>query len=98
MNDISTHVYSQTPKSITIKAGSWYDLTSGQRVKIKKIRTNGMDVVVYYMWRGKRDLFHILPSLHMSYQTLEQFKSNLIDLGSINELFISGVKQQDAKN
>lgn len=73
----------QIPKSMSIKKGEWYHTTSGGQVKIVSIRTSGENVMIYFKGDRNDGIMNV---------SLEEFKSRLIELGSVDEIFINAVK------
>lgn len=84
-NEISTQVSKQVPKSIVLKNNAWYSLTDGSNVQVVNIRTNGQDTVVYYRKKSYRSKWY-KPSYDFSNATIQQFKSQLLELGSVDNI------------
>lgn len=77
----------QVPKSVNIKVGNFYDMTDGKTVEIVSIRTNGDEVHVYYKYFNSYGKWYKRNYTRASLP-LDSFKAQLLDLGSIQELFV----------
>jgi len=83
---LSVQISVQQPKSVTIKQGGKYFLTNGDEGIVERIRTNGESVVVYYKTLRRTSIWG--NTYNRLSDTLDTFKSKLMDLGAIEQLTI----------